>query len=130
MPGHTVQNLKEVEDQAPNFGLSPHLEARMARVPLELENFGLSYQRLAPDFRVPFGHTHNVQEEAYIVVGGSGRAKLEDEVVDLRQWDVVRVAPEVARAFEGGPDGLELIAIGTDRPEGGDAEMLEGFWTD
>src|SRR2546421_6275236 len=102
MPGHTVQNLKEVEDQAPNFGLSPDLEARMARVPLELENFGLSYQRLAPNFRVPFGHTHNVQEEAYIVVNGSVRMKLGEEIRELEQWDVVRVPKDTMRSFEAG----------------------------
>src|SRR5689334_25374611 len=91
MAGYTIQNLKEVEDQAPNFGLSPHLEMRMARVPLELENLGLSYQRLAPGFRMPFGHRHKQQEEVYVLVDGTARLKLEDEVRDLRQWDAVRV---------------------------------------
>ncbi|TML49018.1 MAG: hypothetical protein E6G21_11230, partial [Actinobacteria bacterium] len=79
MAGYTIQNLKDVEDQAPNFGLSPQLEARMARVPLELENFGVTYQRLGPNFRVPFGHKHRNQEEVYLVVSGSMRAKVEDE---------------------------------------------------
>src|SRR2546421_1219916 len=105
---YKLQNLKEVEDQAPNFGLSPNVEARMARVPLELENLGVSYQRLAPGFRMPFGHTHNVQEEVYVVVSGSGRAKLGDEVIDLKQWDALRVPSETMRSFEGGPDGIEL----------------------
>jgi len=65
-----------------------------------------------------------------VVVGGSGRVKLDDEVLDLRQWDVVRVSPEVVRGFESGPDGLELIAVGADRPEGGDGEMVNDWWTD
>ena len=63
-------------------------------------------------------------------IAGSGRAKLNDEVVELRQWDVLRVAPSTARAFEGGPDGLEFIAVGSDRPEGGDGERVDDFWTD
>src|SRR5947208_1307993 len=130
MAGHTVQNLKEVEDQAPNFGLSPHLEARMARVPLELENFGLSYQRLAPNFRVPFGHTHNVQEEAYVVVNGSVRVKLDDEIHELKQWDVVRVPKDTMRSFEAGPEGVEMIAIGAPSTGPGDANVAEEWWTD
>src|SRR3954462_11647931 len=97
MAGHTVQNLREVEDQAPNFGLSPHLEARMARVPLELENFGISYQRIAPHFRVPFGHKHKNQEEVYVVVSGSVLAKVQDQVLELKQWDALRVDNDTMR---------------------------------
>ena len=52
--------------------------------------------------------------------------KIEDEVRDLHQWDALRFAPEVARGFEAGPDGLELLVVGFG--EGGDAEMLEHFW--
>jgi mannose-6-phosphate isomerase-like protein (cupin superfamily) len=125
---YTIKNLKEIEDSA--AGRDFDLEARFGRSHLDSQHLGVSYFRYAPGYRAPFGHRHREQEEVYIVVGGSGRAKLEDDIVDLREWDVVRVAPEVARAFESGPDGFELVAIGTDRPEGGDAEMLEGFWTD
>src|SRR5436190_22521990 len=121
MAGYTIQNLKDVEDQAPNFGLSPQLEARMARVPLELENFGVSYQRIAPGFRLPFGHTHKNQEEVYIVVSGSMRAKLEDEIVELKQWDALRVPKDTTRSFEGGPDGGEMIAVGAPNTGPGDA---------
>jgi uncharacterized cupin superfamily protein len=84
MAGYTKVNLKdEVEDQAPNFGLEGKIEARMARVPLGLEQQGVSYQRIAPNFRVPFGHRHKTQEEVYIVLSGSLRAKVEDETVEL-----------------------------------------------
>jgi quercetin dioxygenase-like cupin family protein len=131
MPGYTIKNLKtDVDDQAPNFGLSPNLEARMARVPLELENFGLSYQRLAPNFRVPFGHTHNVQEEAYVVVSGSVRVKLGDEVHELNEWDVVRVPKDTARGFEAGPEGVELLAIGAPNTGPGDANVMQEWWSD
>jgi len=130
MSGYTVQNLKNVEDQAPKFGLSPQLEARMARVPLELEQFGISYQRIAPGFRVPWGHTHNVQEEVYVVVSGSMLAKLDDEVVELKQWDAVRVPKETMRSFEGGPEGAEVIAVGAPNTGPGDANLEHGWWTD
>jgi mannose-6-phosphate isomerase-like protein (cupin superfamily) len=127
---YTHLNLKEVEDQAPNFGLSPHIEARMARVPLELEEFGVSYQRIEPNFRLPFGHKHKQQEEVYVIVGGGGRVKLEDEVVELKRWDAVRVPKDTMRGFEAGPDGMELIAIGAPNTGPGDADMANDWWTD
>jgi mannose-6-phosphate isomerase-like protein (cupin superfamily) len=130
MAGYTIQNLKDVEDQAPNFGLSPQLEARMARVPLELENFGVSYQRLGPNFRVPFGHKHKNQEEVYLVVSGSMRAKVEDEVVELKQWDALRVHKDTMRGFEAGPEGAEIIAVGAPNTGPGDAEMEQDWWSD
>ena len=130
MAGYTIQNLKQVEDQAPNFGLSPNLEARMARVPLELEHFGVSYQRVAPNFRVPFGHTHKRQEEVYVVVSGSVRAKLDDEIVKLRPWDAIRVPNDTTRGFEAGPEGAVLIAIGAPNTGPGDADMVDGWWDD
>jgi mannose-6-phosphate isomerase-like protein (cupin superfamily) len=90
----------------------------------------VSYFRYAPGFRAPLGHSHREQEEAYVVVSGSGRIRLDDEIVELAQWDVVRVAPSVVRGFEGGPGGLEVIAIGADRPEGGDGVRVDDWWTD
>jgi mannose-6-phosphate isomerase-like protein (cupin superfamily) len=130
MAGYTIQNLKDVEDQAPNFGLSPQLEARMARVPLELENFGVSYQRLGPNFRVPFGHKHKNQEEVYLVVSGSMRAKVEDQVVELKQWDALRVHKDTMRGFEAGPEGAEIIAVGAPNTGPGDAEVEQDWWSD
>jgi mannose-6-phosphate isomerase-like protein (cupin superfamily) len=128
MTDYTIKNLMEVENSAADRG--PDLEARFARKHLESEHLGVSYFRYAPGFKAPFGHRHREQEEAYVVAAGSGRIRLDDDIVELRRWDVVRVAPGVVRAFEGGPDGLELIAIGADRPEGGDGEMVKDFWTD
>jgi uncharacterized cupin superfamily protein len=129
MAGYTVVNLKEVEDQAPRFGLSPNLEARMARVALELENSGVSYQRLAPGFRVPFGHKHKRQEEIYVLLSGSARIKLEDEVVELKPLDAVRVPKDTMRGFEAGPDGAEFLAIGAPNTGPGDAETVDGWWS-
>jgi len=127
MSGYTIVNLKEVEDQAPNFGLSPDLEARFARVALDAELVGLTYQKLAPNFHVPFGHKHKTQEEVYVVVSGSLRIKLDDEVKELGPWDAVRISKETMRGLEAGPEGVEIIAIGA--PGGpGDAETDPDWW--
>ncbi len=126
MSDYTITNLKELDDIA--AGRGGDVEARFARSHIDSEHLGVSYFRYGPGFRAPLGHRHREQEEAYVVVSGSGRIRLGDEVRDLRQWDVVRVAPAVIRAFEGGPDGMEIVAIGSDRPEGGDGEMIKDFW--
>ena len=127
MSDYKIVNLKEVEDQAPNFGLSPDLEARFARVALDAELIGLTYQRLAPSFQVPWGHTHKTQEEVFVVVSGSMRVKVAGEIKELGPWDAIRVSKETPRGFEAGPEGVEFIAIGA--PGGpGDAENIEGFW--
>ena len=128
MAGFTVKNLQDVDNSAPPG--ADGLEARFGRKHLDSEHLGVSYFRYAPDFKAPYGHRHREQEEAYVVVGGSGRMRLDDDVIDLKRWDVVRVAPQIVRAFQGGPDGLEIIAIGADRPEGGDGELVEDFWAD
>ena len=120
MSGFTVKNLMtDVDNSAAERG-PEGLEARFGRRHMDSDHLGVSYFRYNPNFRTPFGHHHREQEEAYVVVSGSGRMKADDEVVALAQWDV--------RAFEAGPDGLELIAIGNDRPEGGDGEMVQDFW--
>jgi quercetin dioxygenase-like cupin family protein len=128
MAGWSIKNLSDVEDSAGER--APGLEARFARKHLDSEHLGVSLFRYGPGVRAPFGHSHREQEEAYVVIGGSGRVKLDDEVVELSRWDVIRVAPEVVRSFEGGPDGLELIAVGADRPEGGDGVPAQDHWTD
>ena len=126
MAGYTIANLKEVEDQAPKFGLSPDLEARFARVSLDAELIGITYERLAPNFRIPWDHKHKTQEEVFVLVSGSARIKVGDEVHDLKPWDAVRVHKDTVRGFEAGPEGAEFIAIGA--PGGpGDAENIEEF---
>jgi uncharacterized cupin superfamily protein len=127
MAEFTKLNLKDdVENASERFGLAPQMEARFARRALGLEDGGFSYQKLAPGFRAPIAHRHRRQEEVYVIVAGGGQIKIEDEVHELRQWDAVRLPPRTARAFEAGPEGLELLAIGFG--EGGDAETLKDFW--
>jgi quercetin dioxygenase-like cupin family protein len=106
------------------------LEARFARNKLESRDLGVSHWRYAPNLKVPVGHRHREQEEAYVVVAGSGQILIDDEAIELRQWDVVRLAPEAVRALAAGPDGLELIAIGGPKPEGGDGEQAPVNWPD
>jgi mannose-6-phosphate isomerase-like protein (cupin superfamily) len=129
MPSYTKVNLKEIEDQAPRGGLSPGLKAHFARVPLALEKSGISYFRLAPDFRIPFGHRHSEQEEVYLVVDGTARLKLDDEVIELKPWDAVRVPTGVMRGMEAGPGGAEVIAFGAPNTENGDVEMKPNWWS-
>jgi mannose-6-phosphate isomerase-like protein (cupin superfamily) len=126
---YTKLNLKEVEDQSPKFGIT-EMEFRSARVPLELENSGLSYLRVDPNYRVPFGHTHNVQEEVYVVLSGSARLKLDDEVIELKPLDAVRIHKDTMRNFEGGPEGAEVLAIGAPNTGPGDAPTTQDWWTD
>jgi quercetin dioxygenase-like cupin family protein len=126
MPDYTRVNLKELEDSAADRG--PDFEARFGRKHLDSQHLGVSYFRYAPGVRSPIGHSHKEQEEAYVVVSGSGLIRLDDDIVELHQWDVVRVAPPVVRGFEGGPEGLEVIAIGADRPEGGDGVRVADWW--
>jgi quercetin dioxygenase-like cupin family protein len=128
MAGYTLVNLKDVEDQAPKFGYAPHLQSRFARKELGLEHSGISHFTLAPGFRVPFGHHHTDQEEVYVVVAGSARMKLGDEVVELGTWDAVRVAPDMTRGMEGGPEGAQILAFGAPSDENADAQMVRDFW--
>jgi mannose-6-phosphate isomerase-like protein (cupin superfamily) len=125
--GYTVKNLRDVENRAPE---QSGLEVRMARQHLDAEQVGVSYFRYEPDVRTPFGHHHETQEEVYVVISGSGRLRLDDEIVEISQWDVVRVAPEVMRGVEGGPDGLELIVVGGPRPPEGDGTLVADWWVD
>jgi mannose-6-phosphate isomerase-like protein (cupin superfamily) len=128
MPDFTVKNFRDVDNSAGDSAAG--FEARFARKHLDSDHLGVSYFHYPENFKATMGHRHREQEEAYVVVEGSGRMRLDDEIIELRQWDVIRVAPSVVRAFEGGPEGLGLIAIGADRPEGGDGERVEDFWSD
>jgi mannose-6-phosphate isomerase-like protein (cupin superfamily) len=128
---YTVLNLKrDVEDLAPRFGFAPDLESRFARDALGLEHSGVSYFKIAPGYRVPFGHRHAEQEEVYLIASGSARIKLGDDIVELGEWDLVRVPAETWRALEGGPEGAEVVAFGSPSHGNRDAEMARDWWTD
>jgi mannose-6-phosphate isomerase-like protein (cupin superfamily) len=123
----TIKNLREVEDVAPRFGFSEVQEARFARADLESETIGLAFHRVKPGKRQAFAHRHEQAEEIYVILSGTGRIKLDDDVRDIEPMDAIRVAPEVARAFEAGADGLELLVFGP--RHSGDGEVVsEDFW--
>jgi quercetin dioxygenase-like cupin family protein len=127
MSGFTIVNLKEIEDSAAD---RDGMEARFGRKHLDSAHLGVTYICYDANVRSPMAHSHREQEEAYVVVDGSGRIRLDDAVHELRQWDVVRVSPATVRAFEAGDDGIVLIAVGSDRPEGGDGVRAETAWID
>ena len=123
----TIRNLKEdLEDVGSNFDGAPDLEFRLATKALELEQSGLSYQRIPPGYRFPYGHTHKEQEELYVVVRGGGRMKLDDEVVAVKEWDVLRVPPGTWRGYEAGPEGLEILVFGAPSLGKNPREDVEG----
>jgi mannose-6-phosphate isomerase-like protein (cupin superfamily) len=129
MSSYTKQNLKEVENQAPKFDMPEEMDARFARRAIEGETLGLTMMKLAPNFRIPFGHKHEGQEEVYVVVRGSARVKVEDEVVELGEWDAIRFDKDTMRNVEAGPEGVEYLAFGAGT-DPTDAEMAPGWWTD
>ncbi len=128
----THRNLRrDPEDVGARFDGAPDLEFRLATDALGLAESGLSYQRIPPGYRFPYGHTHARQEEVYVVVRGSGRMKLDDEVVALAEWDAVRVPPGTWRGYEAGPDGLEILVFGAPSLGDGrrdDVEGLRDWW--
>jgi uncharacterized cupin superfamily protein len=126
---YTLLNLKsDVEDSGERFGYAPHMEARFARKPLGLEQSGVSYFKLAPGYRVPFGHVHSEQEEVYVLLSGSARVKLDDEILELNPMDAVRIPTSVKRGLESGSEGAEVLAFGAPDTDNKDIEMDQGFW--
>ena len=130
----TLRNIKEdLEDIGPRFAGAPDLEFRAATKALELETAALSYQRVPPRYRFPYGHTHRTQEEVYVVLRGSGRMKVDDEIVELKEWDAVRVPPGTWRGYEAGPEGLEILVIGAPNLGEDPREDVDGqrdWWAD
>ena len=123
-----INLLDDVEDTVK--GRVEGLEGRFGRSATGARDIGVSLWRYAPGFKAPGGHKHREQEEAYLVVSGSGQALLDGDLVELRQWDLVRVSPEVVRAFAAGPEGLEIVAVGGPKPDGGDGEQAPVTWPD
>jgi len=126
---YTIKNLREVEDMAPKFGFSEVQEARFPREDLESETIGLAFHIVRPGKRQAFAHRHEQAEEIYVILSGRGRVKLDDDVREIGPLDAIRVAPPVTRAFEAGPEGLELLVFGP--RHAGDGDILrEDFWQD
>jgi mannose-6-phosphate isomerase-like protein (cupin superfamily) len=125
---YSIKNLRQVEDSAPKHGFSEVGEARFPRSDLRAENTGLAYHVLRPNKRQAFAHKHDEAEEIYVVLSGSGRIKLDEDVIELETMDAIRLAPSVVRALEAGPDGLELLAFGPRHQADGEIMPIDGFW--
>jgi mannose-6-phosphate isomerase-like protein (cupin superfamily) len=125
---YTVKRITEVDDSAPSFGFQDVQEARFASHDLHAEHTGVSHHRLKARRRQPFAHSHERAEEVYLILAGSGRMKLDEDIVEIGPMDAIRVAPEVTRAFEAGPDGLEILAFGPRHD--GDGKVIQGWWSD
>ena len=124
----TIKNLREVDDMAPRFGFEAVQEARFAHNDLQAESTGVAFHRVKPGCRQAFAHRHQEAEEIYVVLTGRGRIKLDDDIRDVAPLDAIRISPQVARAFEAGPDGLEVLVFGP--RHAGDGEVLSGdFWS-
>jgi mannose-6-phosphate isomerase-like protein (cupin superfamily) len=126
---YTHKNLNEIEDSAAKHGFGHIGEARFANSDLETEQTGISFHRLKPNARQAFGHRHEKAEEVYVVIGGSGRVKLDEEIVELGEHDVVRISPGIMRALEAGADGLEVLAVGSRRADD-PGEVVMDWWSD
>lgn len=128
MTDFTLLNLRtDIEDMAPKFGMGDGIEARFGRKPLRLANSGMSYFKLAPEYKLPFGHSHSEQEEIYLVVSGTARLKLDEEEVELHELDAVRIPEGMMRGMAGGAEGAELIAFGAPNTDNKDIDMQPGF---
>ena len=119
-------NFEDVQDSYAQYGMGEHGESRYVRADVGAEAVGVTHYRMRPGRRTGFAHRHKQVEELYIVLSGGGRMKIDDDLIDLRERDVVRVAPQSVREFEAGPDGLELLATGGHAA--GDGELVEGWW--
>ncbi|WP_051471298.1 cupin domain-containing protein [Patulibacter minatonensis] len=124
MADWTRKNFADLQDRSTDADM----QWRFSRNAVGSKDLGVSRFTYAPGKRMPFGHAHREQEEVYVVVAGSGRAKLDDEIVDVVAGDVVRVAPPVVRAFEAGDDGLELLCVGGRKAPSGDTIRVPDFW--
>jgi mannose-6-phosphate isomerase-like protein (cupin superfamily) len=130
MGNYTITNLREdVDDMAPKFGMPTEMQARFARTPLGGKTLGLSLFKLEPNFRIPFGHKHESQEEVYVIVRGSARVKVGSTVVDLGEWDAIRFDKDTMRDVEAGPEGVEYLAFGAG-DDASEVEMVQNWWSD
>jgi mannose-6-phosphate isomerase-like protein (cupin superfamily) len=128
MADYTHKNIGEVEDSAPGFGFGEMGEVRFAKEAFDTENTGFTHIKLNPGQRMPFGHKHDEAEEVYVVIAGSGRVKIDDEIVDVVELDAIRISPTAARGFEAGAEGVSILAFGPRHD--GDGEVLADWWTD
>jgi hypothetical protein len=128
MSAYTHKRLTDVEDSAAGLGLGAGQESRFATGDFDAEQTGFALHRFRAGTRQAIGHRHEQAEEVYVVVAGSGRMKLDDDIIEIELMDAIRVSPSVMRSFEAGPDGLDILVFG--RLHEGDGEAIPGWWSD
>jgi mannose-6-phosphate isomerase-like protein (cupin superfamily) len=129
MSHFTIKNLADSEDMAPKFGFDAVQEARFPYRDLDAEKTGLAYMKVKPGQRQAFAHRHDEAEEIYVVLSGTGRIKLDDEVAEIGPRDAIRIAPGVVRCLEAGDEGLEFVAFGPHFENDGEI-IKEDVWGD
>jgi uncharacterized cupin superfamily protein len=130
MSDYTIVNLGDVENVAPKFQMPEGMDVRFPKRMLGCTIGGVGIEKLPAGVRQPFGHTHTQQEEIYVIAEGSGRIKLDDDIEELRSWDILRVGPGVMRSFEAGPEGITVIAFGAPLSEEDAGDLVPGWWSD
>jgi mannose-6-phosphate isomerase-like protein (cupin superfamily) len=125
---YTIRNLRDVRDAAPDAGVDATQEMRFAQGDLNAERTGVSFMAVKPGRRQAIAHRHDEAEEVYVILSGSGRIKLDDDIVDVGPLDAIRIAPTVTRALEGGPEGIEYLVFGQHHDGDGAIEPIEEFW--
>jgi mannose-6-phosphate isomerase-like protein (cupin superfamily) len=127
-PPYTHKKITEAKDSAPEFGFGEHGEMRFAAADFDAEETGFTYHRSDPNIHSGFGHRHQNAEEVYVVLSGSGRIKLDDDIIEIERLDTIRVAPQVWRSFSAGPEGLEILAFGPHHEN--DGEIDPQWWVE
>jgi mannose-6-phosphate isomerase-like protein (cupin superfamily) len=128
MADYTLKRLEEIPDVLGDY---PG-EMRMGSLALDAEQVAFTWRRMPAQTggKGSYGHRHRTQEEIYFVASGTLQFKLEDEVIEVFEDTVVRVAPQVARSvWNEGPDDAVLIVCSTKIADpAGDAEQVPDFW--
>jgi mannose-6-phosphate isomerase-like protein (cupin superfamily) len=86
-----------------------------ARASLGVSAFGMQVIRLPPesgDMAPEHDHTHDGQEEVYVLLDGACAVDVGGERIDLGDDRFVRVGPGERRRLRSGPAGARVLAIG------------------
>ena len=108
MPDYTVKRLDEMQAA---FG------GAFVRVRAELgaSAFGIQVVQLPPDsgdLSPEHDHSHDGQEEIYVLLSGSAELVLPDRTVELTPETFVRIGPTTRRRVRSGPSGARLLMVG------------------
>ena len=129
MADWTIKSLEEIPDVLGDYPGEMRMSSASG---LGTEQVGFTWRRMPPmtGGKGSYGHRHKTQEEVYFVASGTLQFKLEDEVIDVGQGHVVRVAPAVARSvWNEGPEDAVLIIVSTKSEDPReDIESVPDFW--